>query len=76
MQPFVKAHIKENINAARHWPMWGEFTGHRWNPHKKTSNADNISIWWRHHDQCTAIILTLSVFEVYREDTGLYTSTT
>ena len=30
--PFVQAQIKENINAPRHWPLWGEFTGHRWIP--------------------------------------------
>ena len=25
----------ENIKALRHWPLWGEFTGDRWNsPHK------------------------------------------
>ena len=29
-QPFVQAQIKENIKAPRHWPLWGEFTGHRW----------------------------------------------
>ena len=22
-----------------HWPLWGEFT----------SDAENVSIWWRHH---------------------------
>ena len=26
-QPFIKAQIKENIKAPRHWPLWGEFTG-------------------------------------------------
>ena len=34
-QPFVQAQIKENIKAPRHWPLWGEFTGHRWIPHTK-----------------------------------------
>ena len=24
--------IKENIKAPRHWPLCGEFTGHRWIP--------------------------------------------
>ena len=26
---------------------------HRWpvsSPHKRASNADNVSIWWRHHE--------------------------
>ena len=40
--------IKENIKAPRHWPLWGEFTGHQWIPRTK-GNAENISIWWRHH---------------------------
>ena len=26
-----------------------EFTGDRWIPRTKASNAENISIWWRHH---------------------------
>ena len=40
-----KAQIKENTNAPRHWPLWGEFTAQR------ASNAENASIWWRHHDK-------------------------
>ena len=32
VQPFVQAQIKENIKAPRHWPLWGESTGHRWIP--------------------------------------------
>ena len=28
-QPFVHAHVKEKINAPRHWPLWG---GNRWIP--------------------------------------------
>ena len=27
----------------------GEFTGDRWIPRTKASNAENVSIWWRHH---------------------------
>ena len=40
---------KKNIKAPRHWPlcgnspMTGEFPAHR------ASNAENVSIWWRHH---------------------------
>ena len=42
----VQAQIKENIKAPRHWPLrvTGEF------PAQKASNAENISIWWRHQD--------------------------
>ena len=31
--------FKENIKALRHWPPWGESTGHRWIPLTKG--------WWR-----------------------------
>ena len=34
-QPFIQAQMKENIKSPRHWPLWGEFTGHRWNPPHK-----------------------------------------
>ena len=31
-QPFVRAQIKGNIKAMRHWLLWGEFTGDRLTP--------------------------------------------
>ena len=34
-QPFVRAQIKENIKAPRHWPLWGEVTGGQWIPRTK-----------------------------------------
>ena len=43
-QPFIQAQIKENIKAPRHWPLCGEF------PAQMASNAENVSIWWRHHE--------------------------
>ena len=46
-QLFIQAQIKENIKAPRHWPLCGEFTGEF--PAQRASNAENISIWWRHH---------------------------
>ena len=47
-QPYVQ--IKENIKAPRHRPLWGEITGRRWIPRtQRASNAENVSIWWRHH---------------------------
>ena len=36
------------------WPLCGEFTGHR---SQKASNAENVSIWWRHHERETWSIL-------------------
>ena len=32
IQPFIQTQIKENIEAPRHWPLSGEFTGDRWIP--------------------------------------------
>ena len=39
-QPYIQGQIKESINS----PVTGEF------PAQMASNAENISIWWRHHD--------------------------
>ena len=41
-QPFIRAQIKENIKAPRHWPLCGEFTGEF--PAQMTSHAETISI--------------------------------
>ena len=57
-QLLVQARIRENIKAPCHWlcagnsPVIGEF------PAQKASNAENVSIWWRHHEQfynCVAV---------------------
>ena len=48
-QSLIRAHIKENIKAPRHWPLCGEFTGTGEFPAQSASNAENVSIWWRHH---------------------------
>ena len=37
--PFVQAQIK----VLCHWPVTSEF------PAQRASNAENVSIWWRHH---------------------------
>ena len=53
-QQLIQAQIKENIKAPRHWPLWGvtgEFAAQR------TSNAENASIWWRHHGFARSCIL-------------------
>ena len=31
----LNVQIKGKIKALRHWPLWGEFTGHRWIPRTK-----------------------------------------
>ena len=46
--PFVKAQMKEHIKAPRHWPLRGESRWPLGSP-QKVSNAQNVSIWWRHH---------------------------
>ena len=48
-QPFIQAQIKEHIKAARHCPLGGEFTGEF--PAQRASNAENVSIWWHHHER-------------------------
>ena len=37
---------QRKIKAPRHWPLWGDF------PSQRASNAENVSIWWRHHCFC------------------------
>ena len=50
IQPFVQAHIKQNIKAVRHWPLWGEFTVTSEFPAQRASNLENVSLWWRHNE--------------------------
>ena len=35
----------------RHWPLCGEFTGTGEFPAQRASYAENVSIWWRHHER-------------------------
>ena len=46
---YSDADIKKNIKAPRHWALGGEFTGTGEFPAQMASNAENVSIWWRHH---------------------------
>ena len=46
-RPLRQAQFKENIKAPRHWPLWWPVTSGF--PSQKASNAENVSIWWRHH---------------------------
>ena len=54
-QAFIQAQIKENIKALRHWPLCGEFTGAGEFPAQRASSVENVSIWWRHHNNCITI---------------------
>ena len=38
-----------NIKAPRHWPLSGEVTGTGEFSPQRASDAENVSIWWRHH---------------------------
>ena len=44
------AQIRENIKSPRHWPLWGKPPVTTWFPTQRSSIAENVSIWWRHHD--------------------------
>ena len=46
---FSGAHQRKHHSSASLVPC-GEFTGDRWIPAQKASNAENVSIWWRHHE--------------------------
>ena len=41
---------ERNINAPRHWPYVGNSPVTGEFPAQMASDAENVSIWWRHHD--------------------------
>ena len=43
-----------------------ESTGHRWIPLAKVSNAENVSIWWRHHFPNNSDSITAYGFASFR----------
>ena len=45
------------MKAPRHWTLCGEFTGTF--PAQRASYAENVSIWWRHHDVCMRRLINL-----------------
>ena len=48
-QPFDQAQIKENIKVRRHRLWWGNSPVTGEFPAQRASDADNVSISWRHH---------------------------
>ena len=60
-QPFIQTQIKENIKAQRHWSLCGNSPGTGEFPAQMASNAENVSIWWRHHILCTCTRLSTTV---------------
>ena len=49
-QAFIQAQIKENTKAPRDWRLCGNSPGTGEFPAQMASNAENATIWWRHHD--------------------------
>ena len=43
-------HRKQNIKAPRHRPLAGNSPRTGGFPAQRASNAENVSIWWRHHE--------------------------
>ena len=39
----------KNIKARCDWRLCEEFTGDQWIPTQVASNAEKVSIWWRHY---------------------------
>ena len=46
-QPFLQAQIKKLQSSTS---LWRESNGDRWISSQKASNMENVSIWWRHHE--------------------------
>ena len=63
--------MKENIKAPRHWPLCGEFTGTGEFPTQMASNAENVPIWWRHHDNKHPITQRRE-YRTYLDSTGIH----
>ena len=52
-QLFLQARIEQYIKAARHWPLWGEFTGDGNYPNKgPASNEENERDAFLHKQGC------------------------
>ena len=66
-QLLVQAQIKENIKASRYWTFCGEFTSDRLITRQKDSNAENASIWWRHHNHYASCFDTIDKTRIYTD---------
>ena len=77
-QPFVQTHIKENIKASSHCFLWRGSLGDGF-PSKRTSNAENVSIWWHHHiiqdrTACAGPVVILLLSQLHRQLIPKYVS--
>ena len=52
---------KKKPSKLHAWPLWREFAGEF--PAQRTSNTENVSIWWRHHDHTGCSQLATSVIQ-------------
>ena len=64
-QPFVQVQIKENIKTLSHCPLWGNSPVTSDFPAQRASDAENVSIWWRHHDMYLYTRQLLCITSVY-----------
>ena len=49
-QHFFSGYHQRNIMGPQYWPLWRKSTSDRWIPPQRTSsNAESVSISWRHH---------------------------
>ena len=67
----IQTQMKENIKAPRHWPLCGNSPGTGEFPAQMVSNAEKVSIWWRHH-----VIIPHTPFFLTTEQMGEYSWTT
>ena len=45
----IRRRSKKTLKTRFQWPLWEESTRDRWQPSRRASNAENVSIWWRHY---------------------------
>ena len=62
-QPYFQAQIKENIKPSRHWPLYGDSTGHWWIPLTKDQKREKCfhlmtSSWSRDTNHTNSITFT------------------
>ena len=68
-QLFIQAQVNENIKAPRNWPLSEEFTVTGEFPAQRVSNAENVSIWWRHH-VLSCLMISYSMFSHSARDSS------
>ena len=52
---YSDADQRKHQNSASPAFVWGTHRD-RWFPRTRTSYAENVSIWWRHHETCAAAL--------------------